>query len=115
MQDQPATKSPLLGPAAVLGRNGAVPNNTGQGQRQKVVPTFVTFLVPTLRMSTADHTGNTRQVTALVPRNVLISSAKVLLSALINMPPSYKQNVPFALRSCADLVESSFTELDDLE
>ena len=47
MQDQPATESPLLGPAAVLGRNRAVPNNTGQGQRQKVVPTFVTFLVPT--------------------------------------------------------------------
>lgn len=32
--------SPSLGPAAVLGTSGAVPNHVGQGRRQKVAPNF---------------------------------------------------------------------------
>ena len=95
MRDQPATKSPSLGPTAVLSRNATVPNNAGQGRRQKVMPNFtinIHIYLSQIRKSNVNYTGPIMSQVWWYPE----CANAVMLSAPTNMPPLYKPNTPFA-------------------
>ena len=98
--------SPSLGPAAVLSRNETVPNHTGQARRQNVAqhacPDVGWAMLPVLGPSVQRYPECAK------------CSTKLLVVAPTNMPPLYKQSIPFTPTSCVNLVTSHFCKMAKL-
>lgn len=117
MRSEPAGKSPSLGPMTVLGRQtGHRAKQHRTGSKAECHANFVSTQVYPCPHNPCPHSGRAMpivpgpSVEATVHRYLECAScfSKVLLSAPTNVPPLSKQNIPFALTMCANLVVRNF-------